>query len=490
VYLGVHWGLRVGLSGALATDDARDLFFTQSLEWGYLPKQPPLFNWAAWAGVQALGASVLALAVVKYLFLGAVLGLIYLAGRRVVQDPRLAGLAAFSLLLMVPINWVVHELLTHTVAALAAAAGTFYALLRLEDARGPGPYLALGTVLGLGVLAKFSYLFVAAALLLAALTVPAFRARLADRRIVLTLLVAVALVAPYLVWFSTRRLSLAAMYAEEVRPVMAVSYPGGVASGALYLARVTLYFLVPFGIVVALLAPGAFTRRGSLAGSSPAARLLERFLLVEGVLLVGGILLGQITYLKFRWMAPVYILVPLYALARLERLPGVEAALRRLTAVIVAAEAIIVVAFAASIFRGDLGGPPSQLAAPYDRVAAELRAAGFHQGTIVTGGGSLAGNLRLSFPGARILRLTNPDYQPQARRAGAAGPPGQCLVAWEPDLRNPPRADLRAWTVETLGVEASRLGPARTIDVPYHHARKTRFRVDYVLLPDGSGSCR
>jgi len=49
-------------------------------------------------------------------------------------------------------------------------------------------------------LSKFSYLFFAAALLLAALTVPSFRARLADRRILLTAGVAVGLVLPYLVW--------------------------------------------------------------------------------------------------------------------------------------------------------------------------------------------------------------------------------------------------------------------------------------------------
>jgi len=109
LYVLIHVVLRVTLSPTLTADDARDAFSAQSLESGYLPKQPPLFNWLVLAAFRVLGVSVVSLTLVKYLLLGLVYGFVYLCGRRLVSDPRLAALAAFSLLLMVPVNWVVHE---------------------------------------------------------------------------------------------------------------------------------------------------------------------------------------------------------------------------------------------------------------------------------------------------------------------------------------------------------------------------------------------
>jgi 4-amino-4-deoxy-L-arabinose transferase-like glycosyltransferase len=485
LYLAVHVLLRVGLAPALTADDARDAFFAQSLEWGYLPKQPPLFNWLLLGAFRAFGVSAASVGLVKYALLGLAYGFVYLSGRRLLADARLAGLAAFSFLLMVPVSWVAHDLLTHSLAALACAAGTFHALLRLQAAPTRGAYAALGLALGLGLLAKFSYLFVAGALLLAALTVPGFRARLLDRRVLLSLGVAVALVGPYLAWFSAHRLSLAAMYAEEVRPETAGSYLGGVASGLSYLARVTAYYLAPLGAACLLLFPRGWLGRAA-APATEGGRLLERFLLVEAGLLAGGVLAGAVTYLKFRWVMPIYLLVPLWAFARLDRLGPPEPAVRRFGRLLVAAEAVVVLAFAASIWRGDLLGKPARFNTPYDRVAARLAAAGFSRGTIVTGGGALAGNLRLAFPDSRVLRLANAHYLPPPR----PGPGGQCLLVRELEPRESGLDDVRAWAAAALGVAASDENPVAVIDEPFHFSRRHRFRAAYVLFPDGSGQCR
>jgi 4-amino-4-deoxy-L-arabinose transferase-like glycosyltransferase len=488
LYLGIHVLLRLTLSQTLTSDDARDAFFAQTLEWGYLPKQPPLYNWLVLGAFQVLGVSVVSMTLVKYLVLALVYGFVYLSGRRLVSDARLAALAAFSLLLMVPVNWVVHEILTHSVAAMAAAPGTFYALLRLEASPSRGAYLALGLALALGMLSKFSYLFFAAALLLAALTVPSFRGRLLDRRILLTLGIAIVLVSPYLTWVSARRLSLVGMYAEEVGPEVAASYLRGVARGFYYLARVTFYHLTPLWLVLLLIFPKAWTARGSVASAPPGCRLLERFLLVELGLLVGGVLVGAVTYLKFRWVMPFYLLVPLYAFARIDRLGVVELPIRRFGRALLVAEAAIVVAIVISICRGDFFGKPSQFNVPYDWIADEIAAAGFSRGTIVAGGGALAGNLRLRFPDSRVIRLTNPDYVPPSR------PPlhnkGQCLLVWELGPPDTVQAKLREWATATLGVGWNGQEPVHTIDVPYRFSKHYTFRVAYVLLADGSARCR
>src|SRR6185503_1157246 len=175
LYAGAHVGLRLALSPVVAIDDAREALFSQTLQAGYLPRQPPLYNWLAWAGVRGLGVNAAALIVCRYLTLALAYLFLYLSAVRVLESRRLALLAAFSLLLMGPFNWDVHEELTHSLAALAAAAATFYALLRVERSGHALAYVGLGVAIAAGFLAKFSYGFFAGSLFLAALATPAYR---------------------------------------------------------------------------------------------------------------------------------------------------------------------------------------------------------------------------------------------------------------------------------------------------------------------------
>ena len=108
----VHLALRLALSTTVTIDDSREAVLAQTLEWGYQPRQPPLYNWLVWAAFQVTGPGVLGLSLVKYAVLGAAYAFVYASGRRILADERLPPLAAFSLLLMVPIGWVVHETLT------------------------------------------------------------------------------------------------------------------------------------------------------------------------------------------------------------------------------------------------------------------------------------------------------------------------------------------------------------------------------------------
>ena len=113
------------------------------------------------------------LTALKYAVLAVAYAFLYLTA---LAEPRLPGLAAFSLLLLLPIGWFVHDDLTQSVAVLAAAAATVHALIRLEAAPTPGRSAGLGV-----------------ALALAALTIAPYRRRLLDPRAIVTVLVAVAL---------------------------------------------------------------------------------------------------------------------------------------------------------------------------------------------------------------------------------------------------------------------------------------------------------
>jgi 4-amino-4-deoxy-L-arabinose transferase-like glycosyltransferase len=481
----VHLALRLALSSTLTIDDSREAVLAQTLDWGYQPRQPPLYNWLVWVAFQVVGPGVLGLTLVKYAVLGAAYGFVYGSARRILADGRLPALAAFSLLLMVPIGWVVHESLTHSITVLAAAAATFYTLLRLETRGSHGAYVAFGLAVAAGLLSKFSYALFAGALLLAALTVPAYRARLLHPRVGLAALAAALAVLPFAVWFYDHQFSLTRIYAEEVDPGEPEPYLLGVLSAVYYLARVSAYYLTPAWLFLLALFPAAWRAAGAARPPAPAERLLARFFLAEGSLVLAGALFAGVTYLKFRWMMPAFFLFPLYLFARVDRRPLDAGRLRWYARVLVLTAAVAAAAFVVNIWRGDRLGRPSHLNAPYDALAAQVAAAGFTRGTIAGGEGSAAGNLRLSFPRARVLRIANPDYVPPDPAGG-----GQCLIVWEKERSETVPTEVARWLEAALGVRLPPDLPVRTVELPYHFSRDHRLRTRFVLLPQGLGRCQ
>ncbi len=485
-YVAVHVALRVGLSGVLTIDDAREAILAQSLAWGYQPRQPPLYNWLVWGAFRLLGPSVLSLTLVKYAVLSVAYVLIYASARRLIPDGRLAVLATCALILVLPISWIFHEALTHSAAVLAACAATLYVLLRLEASGNLTAYLALGVALGLGMLSKFTFAVFAAALLGAALIEPRFRRRLLDPRVFLAVAVAILLCLPYGLWFARRGYDLGRLYAEEVRIEQGNTYAGEVVAGLYYIVRISLYYLAPLTLVFLLLFPSVYRRHPDDPGQAhPGGRLLGRFFVCVFALLTAGALASQLAYLKFRWMIPAFFPVPLYAFWRLHRAGYEERRLRWLVGVLVLAELGIVGGILLRELGGDLLGRPYRLSEPYDLLADRIAAAGFSGGTIVVGPGAFAGGLRLRFPDSRVVSLEHPYYVPPATGGG------QCLIAWEkgdPAKGVPP--DLERELAAALDAHVSENASVQTVEAPYHFAPAHTRRVNFVLLRNGLGRCR
>jgi 4-amino-4-deoxy-L-arabinose transferase-like glycosyltransferase len=482
-YLVLHGLVRLVVSDSLTVDDSREALYGQTLAWGYQASQPPLYNWAVWGAFRVLGVSLLALTVVKYAFLGVAYAFVYASARRLVPDHRLAALATFSLWLVVPINWILHEALTHSVAGLAACAATFYALLRLEDRETLGSYAGLGLALGVGLLSKFSVGVFGVGLLLAALTLPAWRRRLLRPRALLGLVVGAAVILPYAWWFAGQGFQPVAMIRHEVGGDPTDSYLAGVVSGLYYVVRVSIYYLTPLWLVLLVLLPEVYARRPGAAPSLGRA-LLARFHFTVLAVLVAGALAGLVGYLKFRWLIPAFFLVPVYAFSRLPPALADARRLRRYALVLLAAEALVVAGLGVRVYVGRYFARATRLNAPYGEVAAALAAAGFRRGTIVASGSTLAGTLRLSFPDSRVVFLENPRYVPPAPGGG------QCLVTWQDRGAAPAiPPDLAAWLDRAFGVPIPPDPPVRTVEAPYRHD-DDRLRVRFILWPHGAAACR
>jgi 4-amino-4-deoxy-L-arabinose transferase-like glycosyltransferase len=486
----VHVLLRLGLSSSLTADDAREAVLAQSLAWGYQDRQPPLYNWLTWGAFRLLGPGLLALTLLKYAILVLALWLVYLTARRLLVDPRLATLGAFSFLLIVPIGVTIHEALTHSVTVLAACAGTVYALVRLGDSPSPRAYAGLGLAVGLGLLSKFTYVLFLVALALAAMTVDRYRARLLHPAILIAGLVATALVLPFALWFIGEGHDLGRLYAREVRIEDGDAWATEARVGVVYVARIAAYYLAPAGVVLAVCFPSVYRRLPRGTARPAGGRLLGWVLAWILVLLIAAALAGGLSFLKVRWLIPGFFLAPLYGLWRLERQGIPENRLAALAGVLLVAEVVFVSTLTVRVVGASLFPRPYPMNEPYDAIAAGLARAGAARGTIVAGFGTLAGNLAVRFPEARVLHTEYPRFMPPGRGDG------QCLLVWDRQRgergdRDTPAIpdDLRALAAR-LDVPLTGAEPVGVVAAPFRFDPRHVRRAYYVLLPDGSGHCR
>jgi len=147
----VHAALRLWVSNNIAIDDIKSNVYAQTLELGYIAKQPPLYEWLLWLVQQMTGPTLPSFLVLKYALLTATFAFLYLVAKRIFADPKWAMLAALSPLLLYQIAWNVHEGVTQTIALVCAVAVTTWLFMRLVERGSLGSYAAFGFAAGLGL---------------------------------------------------------------------------------------------------------------------------------------------------------------------------------------------------------------------------------------------------------------------------------------------------------------------------------------------------
>ena len=202
VYFALQCVLRVLYASGLGLDEAELFVITQKLAPGY-GSQPPLYNWLQIGAFSLFGLGVPALAILKNLLLWATFVFMYLAGRLVLEDDTKAALTTLSLFTIPQLAWESQRALAHTVIAVTMAALTLYVMLRLLRSGRWAWYVALGVCWALGMLSKYNYILFVAALLIAAVSIGAFRPKILRPLILLSLATALVLLVPHLEWVRT-----------------------------------------------------------------------------------------------------------------------------------------------------------------------------------------------------------------------------------------------------------------------------------------------
>jgi hypothetical protein len=433
----IYTSMRLAISHNLPQDDVTANILTQTLEPGYVTRQPPLHEWLAWSVQQLTGPTLLSFLVIKYGLLTATFAWLYFVAKRLFADQKWVAVAALSPLLLYQVGWNLHEGVTHTMALMCAVAATMWAFMRIVERGGFGDYVLFGVAAGLGLLSKYSfagYLFV---LLASALLQPALRARVLDWRMLASLAGGAMIALPFLYWLIAGRHDLVALYDEAVAPKTS-SRLTATAIGLGKAIYAPLAFLFPLEVILPVLFPGMLREGWSALreGLNPDRwdreanwPLLVFHVTVGGflVLMLGALLTGATHYLE-RYMHPFFLLTPLWLLVLVERSGNASRKVLVLTAALLAVTVLVVPVWLRDLLHAE-GSEcrKCRIAVPYDGLAAALEARGFRSGTIIAADRHDAGNLRRMFPGARIVCLGRPSYSPPPRAADLSS---KAVVIW------------------------------------------------------------
>lgn len=480
LYLALHAAVVLLASPNIGTDEVDQALAAQSWAWGYEPRNPPLYTWLLMVAYGVFGVGVLAHVVVKYMLLSVLYALAYAVARRLLRTPGFAELCALSLTFMQISGYNFHVGFSHTLILSVGVLGTLWAFLRVVQERSAVDYTLLGAALAFGFLSKYNFALFAGPLLAAALLTPGPRAALLDRRSLLTLAAAALLVAPHALWLT----QIAYDYASTVAEVTGVDEPGGylnrVAAGLGNLALSALRDTAPFWI--AALALFRKSEKASEDVGADLRRVICLCLAISAALPVIYVFVAGAGEIKWRYLAPVYLQAPFALFAWLDTRVISTAQLRRY-AVAAAVFAVATVGIAAA--RGFAYGDQCRrcwMEMPIDALAAEMREAGFRNGTIVAGEWHVGGNLRLMFPAAAVL---TPGFVETSPPRDA----GKCVLAWNARLMGDPLPEtLAEYARERLGAEPA--GTPLYVDALLRHSNGRPDRLAFQIVANADGGCR
>jgi len=408
-YALVHSLARLGASGNLGEDDPLDNLLIQSLQAGYSPTQPPLYDWLLWALQQGLGTGVEAFLLLKYTALVALAGVLFLITRRLTGSGWWGLLAVDAMALTYQLFWRYHEGFTHRAGAIALAAASAWALLRYLDRGHRQDAWLVGLLAGLGLLSEPGYAILLVALLVAALLQRVARARLLPALLPITV-IALAVTSPYLAWLSEEpgrwQTWLAAIF-----PVPATRSVADTLNALGDNLRFPLLVLSPYIFLLPLFFPGVWTalRRQRLRPALSAAGFDARLWLLHALLLE----LAWLVLVDGLWFQahdyPVHRLLPLFIIAipwLTALLQDARPSVRRLQWFVGFSLLMTVVALLGRLGNMYVHEPvcsKCRWGTPYASLAGQMRSMGFSTGSVVAVEIELAGNLRRFFPDARFV---------------------------------------------------------------------------------------
>ena len=318
VYILIHLLVRISFSQILQVDDSEQIDHAQNLLLGYPIPQPPMYSWLSWIMFKIFGTGLLALTLLTYTIISLTFWFTWLVSGQLFQHIQTRYIATFSYLLIPSFAWHMHQGFTHTILLGFGIILSLHALLSIKNNPSAKNYIYLGLSLGIGLMAKYSFLLFMVPLLISAVTVAPFRKIIINQKILLSIGVFILVIGPHAYWLT--------QHFQEI--FLSIDQKLNVTSDNLLFDRIksvgqftgaAIAFVVPFLLIFIINSWRKIFNIDKQASKDDSTLLLNRFYLI---ILVSVILLSifvSMPHFKVRWFHPLMMIFPLWILARIER---------------------------------------------------------------------------------------------------------------------------------------------------------------------------
>ena len=410
-YCLLQLALRLFVSDSLEWDEAEMVLLSQQgFQLGY-HSQPPLYDWLQLLFFKVFGLNIVSLALLKNILIFVIYFYLYKAARLVLKDELRSLFCCLSLLLVYDFSWLLQKDLTHSISLMAVCAMTLYFFLRMLSANTTRHYLFLGICIGLGVLAKYNYLFFILPLFLSASVIPEYRSRIFTKRIFLSLIVFLVLVLPHLFWVAGHKPQVTS---GAYKFVMADSHSllawrKGLLS---FVTGAVLFLLSPF-VFYLFFFPGGFKRcRLRSEEDRNNKRFFEVFFLSAFALIIAAIFIFNVRHIEQRWFQPVLFVFPFYFFIRMKDRQITPIRSKLFLALILVCAAVITFSIPGRVVFASVTQKYTKLNYPWSDLSARIREEGFEKGLIIAKSQLIGGNLKLNFRDPLVLiadKTIDPD---------------------------------------------------------------------------------
>lgn len=472
--------IRLFLPTALRVDEAQQVLFQQWLAFGY-DAQPPLYNWYQQIFFALFGSSLLALGAAKNLVLFLIFFFYVKTADLVLKDKRLVAVAALLLFVIPQVFWQAQRDLTHTTMLMLSIAMLLYVTALIFRRPSTPRYITLGLCIGMALLSKYNSLIILPAILAAVFVDPAGRARLLDRRMLLSLSIAFAVCIPHAFWLfdnlelaSEITLERMAENAPEARLAQIAFGFATFIGGALVIVCVPV-LLTGLSMIGLQSRPA---RQDEQPGGLTAYRLIRTYFVAVTIVMLLVISTLTLTEIRDRWLLPLFMPLPLFIAVWLDqRRISLSRFVSRLISIGLVTMLVIPGALIAS--QPVMSWLGLRTSSNYDwrGFADRLRLDETLQpALIVTGDWRTGGNLRFLFQDTPVVTTTYDDFVPPT------GFSAERPIVLVQTTGTDKFAEMLEWLDTNYGLRVT-LPPIQSIDMPmYFPTEGEMLRFNYAIL--------
>lgn len=447
----LHTAIRLFAGARLALDDGKENIFTQSFQFGYLPDNPPLFEWVLGTVQHLTGPNLFSFLILKYGLLIASLGFAYLAAIRLLRDQLWASLAAISLIALYQIGWNYDQVFTHSLMVTVFSTAAIWGFVKLVQDRTTAAYLIFAVIVGLGSISKYNFSGLIAAVFVSALLSKETRSVILDLRFALVPLAMIICLAGPLIYLREHA-GLYEMYFNGKLGISQAPHLERAAEGIGSLIVAFISFYLPLILFVAILLPKVFSRKLEASDDvdSIALTCLGRSALIVLVAMIIGVATVGASTVSERYMIPLLLPSYFWIFGRMKSAADTPSKAVRWSLAMVALFAVLVgLRFTELAVADEPFCDRCPRWQPYEQMTSRLKEiVGDQDAVLVAYENDTAGNLRAAFPNLSVRSLLLPYYKPPLNSETPA-----CHLIWSEDVAGAPIVELFKAQTSAQGTE-------------------------------------